>query len=105
MAADLGTGCVGSVIDVVLGEVEGIEILAAAAFGSRRTCFVVLISFAGIGWVGSCTKGEACDIETFGPTGCNAAAGNGCRMALTTAAADVGIPEPGLIICVACPVE
>ena len=109
IAADLGTGCVGSVIDVVLGEVEGIAILGAVAFGSRRTCFVVRISFAGKGWVGSCTSGctdgDAGDMDTFEPTGGNVQVGNGCRIAFTTAAAEVGRAEPGLIICVACAAE
>ena len=45
MAVDLGTGCVGSVIVVVLGDIEGIAILGCATLGSSRTCLVVLISF------------------------------------------------------------
>ena len=71
MAVDLGTGWVGNVIDVVLGDVEGIEIFGAAALGSSRTCFVVLISLGGIGCVGSCTiggtDGDAGDIDTLDP--------------------------------------
>jgi len=92
------------VIDAVLGDVEGIEILGAVCLYSRRTCFVVLISFAGKGWVGSCTSGgtdgDAGDMDTFEPTGGNVHVGSGCRIALTTAAAEVGSAEPVLIICV-----
>jgi hypothetical protein len=71
IAADLGTGWVGKVIDVVLGDVEGIEIFGAVDLGSSRTCFVVLISLGGMGWVGNCTcggtDGDAGDIDTFDP--------------------------------------
>ena len=48
-AADIGTGCVGRVMDVVLGEVEGMEIFGGGAFCSSNTCLVVLISLGGIG--------------------------------------------------------
>lgn len=109
IAVDLGTGWVGNVIDVVLGDVEGIEIFGAVALGSRRTCFVVLISLGGIGCVGSCTSGgtdgDAGDIDTFDPCGCKVDAGRGCRILLTTAAADEGNADAGLIICAVCPVE
>lgn len=109
IAVDLGTGWVGNVIDVVLGDVEGIEIFGAAALGSSRTCFVVLISLGGIGCVGSCTSGgtdgDVGDIDTFDPCGGKVDAGKGCRIVFTTAAADDGNADAGLIICVVCPVE
>ena len=71
-AADMGTGCVGRVMDVVLqGEVAGMEILGLEGFCSSSTCFVVLISDGGMGWVGSCTSDRA-------GCGLGAACGAGC---------------------------
>ena len=64
----LGTGWVGNVIDVVRGDVEGMDIFGGAFFGSSKTCFVVLISLGGIGWVGSWTTdsdGEEGAAETL----------------------------------------
>jgi len=49
IAVDLGTGWVGNVIDVVLGDVDGMDIFCVAALGSSKTCFVVRISLGGIG--------------------------------------------------------
>ena len=40
-------------------------------------------------------------METLEPAGGNVAVSSGCRIALTTAAADVGNDGTGLIICVA----
>ena len=96
IAVDIGTGCVGNVIEVVLGDVVGIAIFGAAALGSRRTCLVVLISFGGMGCVGNCTIGGTAesaegDTDTPEPCGCKVDAGKGCRIVLTTAAADDGI--------------
>ena len=68
MAVDLGTGFVGSVIDVVLCDVEGIIILGGAALGSSLNCLVVLISISVMGYVGNCTRGiggEEGDIGTL----------------------------------------
>ena len=92
-AVDLGTGWVGNVIEVDLGDVEGIAIFGGADFGSSRTCLVVLISLGGIGCVGSCTSGmdgDEGDIETFDPCGGKVDAGRGCLIVFTTAAAEDG---------------
>lgn len=105
MAVDLGTGCVGNVIDVVLGDVDGMAIFGGADFGSSRTCFVVLISLGGIGCVGNCTSGidgDDGEMDTLDPCGGKVDAGRGCRIVLTTAAAEDG--NAGFNICVACPV-
>ena len=59
-AADMGTGCVGSVMDVVRhGDVAGMAILGLEGFCSSNTALVVLISEGGMGWVGSCTNDKA----------------------------------------------
>ena len=107
IAVDIGTGCVGNVIEVVLGDVVGIAIFGAAALGSRRTCLVVLISFGGMGCVGNCTIGGTAesaegDTDTPEPCGCKVDAGKGCRIVLTTADADDGNEDN---ICVACTVD
>lgn len=44
-------------IEVVLGDVDGMEIFGAVDLGSSRICFVVRISLGGIGCVGNCTIG------------------------------------------------
>lgn len=49
MAVDIGTGCVGRVMEVVLGEVEGMEIFDGGAFCSSKTCLLVRISLGGMG--------------------------------------------------------
>ena len=89
---------------MALGDVEGIEILGGADFGSSSTCFVVLISPCGIGCVGNCTSGidagddgESDTLETT----CGLVrvdAGKGWRIVLTTAAAE---DEAWFNICVA----
>jgi len=50
-AADMGTGCVGKVMEVVQtsGDVDGMEILGEVALGSNKTCLVVRISLGGMG--------------------------------------------------------
>ena len=94
IAVNRGTGCVGRVIDVVLGDVEGIAILGGADFGSSSTCLVVLISPCGIGCVGNCTSGmdagDDGERDTLETT-CGLVrvdAGKGWRIVLTTAAAE-----------------
>jgi len=59
--------------------------------------------------VGNCiiggTDGDAVDIDNLDPCVCKVHAGSGWRMVLTTAAAEDGMADPGLISWVVCPVE